>query len=139
MNTSWAETYAALAHTRDFVPTDAREALASVRENLASAEKQQGRYLLSDEDALRFALSFLTLLDLGCTPVCISADASPAWRERLREEMPQAGVVQNGKLLTHAERGGGERAYVCRDHVCSAPVTDRESLRRVLATTYPNG
>ena len=77
---------------------------------------------------------------VGTTEIAISGGRTDLLQEVWSAWRPTS-VVAWGETFDSPLWHGrdGERAYVCRDHVCSAPVTDRESLRRVLATTYPNG
>ncbi|MBM3638424.1 MAG: thioredoxin domain-containing protein [Actinobacteria bacterium] len=77
---------------------------------------------------------------IGTTEIAITGSRSDLLDEVRSTWRPTAVVAWGERFDSPLWHGrDGERAYVCRDHVCNAPVSDREALREVLATTYPNG
>jgi hypothetical protein len=77
---------------------------------------------------------------VGTTEIAITG-SRPDLLDEVRSTWRPTAVVGWGERFDSPLWNGrdGERAYVCRDHVCNAPVSDRAALQQVLATTYPNG
>ena len=77
---------------------------------------------------------------VGTTEIAITGERTDLLTEVRSAWRPTAVVAWGERFDSPLWHGrDGARAYVCRDHACSAPVTDRDALRQVLATTYPSG